>query len=125
MIHRLKWTLMCTALACTSLHAALFEDEEARRAILDLRQKVDLIQQRNADQLRKLTEDNAQANEQTSSQLTQLRKSMLELSNLIESLRSELAAVRGQGEQLARELAEVQRRQKRHCAGHRRPAQKV
>ncbi|MEY3486000.1 MAG: hypothetical protein RL075_5 [Pseudomonadota bacterium] len=99
--------------------AALFEDDEARRAILDLRQKVDQIQQRNADQLRKLSEDNTQGSEQLNGQLGQLRRSILELSNLIESLRGELAAVRGQGEQLAREqlqlareLAEVQRRQK-------------
>ncbi len=99
--------------------AALFEDDEARRAILDLRQKVDQIQQRNADQLRKLNEDNTQGSEQLNGQLGQMRRSILELSNLIESLRSELAAVRGQGEQmareqsqLARELAEVQRRQK-------------
>ncbi len=99
--------------------AALFEDDEARRAILDLRQKVDQMQQRNADQLRKLSEDNTQGSEQLNGQLGQLRRSILELSNLIESLRGELAAVRGQGEQLAREqlqlareLAEVQRRQK-------------
>lgn len=99
--------------------AALFEDDEARRAILDLRQKVDQMQQRNADQLRKLSEDNTQGSEQFNGQLAQLRRSILELSNLIESLRGELAAVRGQGEQLAREqlqlareLAEVQRRQK-------------
>ena len=92
--------------------AALFEDDEARRAILDLRQKVDQMQQRNADQLRKLSEDNTQGSEQLNGQLGQMRRSILELSNLIESLRGELAAVRGQGEQLARELAEVQRRQK-------------
>ena len=92
--------------------AALFEDDEARRAILDLRQKVDQMQQRNADQLRKLSEDNTQGTEQLNGQLGQMRRSILELSNLIESLRGELAAVRGQGEQLSRELAEVQRRQK-------------
>jgi tol-pal system protein YbgF len=99
--------------------AALFEDDEARRAILDLRQKVDQMQQRNADQLRKLSEDSTQGSEQLNGQLGQMRRSILELSNLIESLRGELAAVRGQGEQLtremsqlARELAEVQRRQK-------------
>lgn len=99
--------------------AALFEDDEARRAILDLRQKVDQMQQRNADQLRKLSEDNTQGSEQLNGQLGQMRRSILELSNLIESLRGELAASRGQGEQLAREqsqlareLAEVQRRQK-------------
>ena len=113
---------VCVAACLLTLgtaRAALFEDDEARRAILDLRQKVDQMQQRNADQLRKLSEDNTQGSEQLNGQLGQMRRSILELSNLIESLRGELAAVRGQGEQLAREqlqlareLAEVQRRQK-------------
>lgn len=114
--------VVCVAACLLSFgaaRAALFEDDEARRAILDLRQKVDQMQQRNADQLRKLSEDNTQGSEQLNGQLGQMRRSIIELSNLIESLRGELAAVRGQGEQLtreaselARELAEAQRRQK-------------
>ena len=121
-ISTLALRAVCVAACLLSFgaaRAALFEDDEARRAILDLRQKVDQMQQRNADQLRKLSEDNTQGSEQLNGQLGQLRRSILELSNLIESLRGELAAVRGQGEQLAREqlqlareLAEVQRRQK-------------
>lgn len=82
-------------------NAALFEDDEARRAILDLRQKVDTSQQRTADDLRKVNEDSAQ-----------LRRSVLDLSNQIEALRNEMAVLRGQNEQLTRGLSDVQRNQK-------------
>jgi len=82
-------------------HAALFEDDEARRAILDLRQKVDASQQRTADDLRRANDDNAQ-----------LRRSLLELSNQIEALRNEMAGMRGQNERLARDVADIQRSQK-------------
>ena len=80
---------------------ALFDDDEARKAILDLRQKVDQQQQRNVDELRKANEDNAQ-----------LRRSILDLANQLEVLRTEIAKMRGQDEQFARDVAEVQRRQK-------------
>ncbi|MBK5203917.1 MAG: tol-pal system protein YbgF [Polaromonas sp.] len=82
-------------------HAALFEDDEARRAILDLRQKVDASQQRTTDDLRRTIDDNAQ-----------LRRSVLDLSNQIESLRNEIATLRGQNEQLSRAVADLQRSQK-------------
>ncbi|MBH2019737.1 MAG: tol-pal system protein YbgF [Burkholderiales bacterium] len=84
-----------------SANAALFEDDEARRAILDLRQKVDISQQRMTEELRKANEDN-----------TQLRRSLLDLSNQIESLRNEMATLRGQNEQLTRGITDVQRTQK-------------
>lgn len=80
---------------------ALFDDDEARKAILDLRQKVDIQQQRNVEELKKANDDNAQ-----------LRRSILDLSNQLEVLRADLAKMRGQDEQLARDVAEVQRRQK-------------
>ena len=80
---------------------ALFDDDEARKAILDLRQKVDTQQLRNVEELKKTNDDNAQ-----------LRRSILDLSNQLEVLRAEIAKMRGQDEQLTREVAEVQRRQK-------------
>lgn len=88
---------MAVVLFSANVHAALFDDDEARRAILELRQKFDASQ----IELRKTTEDNAQ-----------LRRSVLELSNQLEGLRSEVAKLRGQDEQLARDVAEVQRKQK-------------
>ena len=80
---------------------ALFDDDEARKAILDLRQKVDVQQQRNVEDIKKANDDNAQ-----------LRRSILDLSNQLEVIRADLAKMRGLDEQLARDVAEVQRRQK-------------
>jgi tol-pal system protein YbgF len=82
-------------------NAGLFEDDEARRAILDLRQKVDASQLRMTDDVRKNAEDNAQ-----------LRRSVLDLSNQIEALRNEVANLRGQNENLTRNVTELQRTQK-------------
>lgn len=84
--------------------AALFEDDEARRAILDLRQRLEaqrLTGERQADELRRAYDENAQ-----------MRRSLLDLQAQIEALRAEVARMRGQGEQMARELSDIQRRQK-------------
>ena len=86
--------------------AALFEDDDARRAILDLRQKVEASQLRTVEDLRRNSEESAQ-----------LRRSLLELSNQIESLRNEMAMLRGQNEQLTRSVADVQRSQKEVSQG--------
>ena len=89
--------LAAASLFTASAQAALFEDDEARRAILDLRQQV----QQQRDELRRANEDNAT-----------LRRSLLELQNQIEALRTELAQQRGGGEQLARDIADLQKRQR-------------
>ena len=99
-----NFRIVLAAVACVfafSAHAGLFEDDEARKAILEMRQRLDLSQQRTTEDLRKANDDNAQ-----------LRRSLLDLSGQIEALRTELAQMRGQGEQVTRELSEVQRRQK-------------
>ena len=92
--------LAFAALSCASGHAALFEDDEARRAVLDLRQRVDALRQSTESQAQRQGDDGAQ-----------LRRSLLDLQSQIESLRSEQAALRGQNEQLQRAVAELQRRQ--------------
>eukprot|EP01034_Spumella_vulgaris_P000518 gene518-691_t len=92
---------MLAGLFATASHAAIFEDGEARRAILELRQRVDSMQatqQRSAEELRQDSE--------------QLRRNLLDLQNQIELLRSEQAKLRGQNEQLLRDVADLQRRQK-------------
>lgn len=82
-------------------YAGLFDDEEARRAILDLRQtNADLRQQMDSSE-KKFTEDSSQS-----------RRSLIDLQNQLEATRAELAKLRGQNEQIARDLAEVERRQK-------------
>jgi tol-pal system protein YbgF len=90
----------CTFLAAPA-QAALFEDDEARRAILDLRQRVEAQRLSLEGELRRSNDENAT-----------LRRSLLDLQNQIEALRGELARLRGQDEALLRELSDVQRRQK-------------
>jgi len=97
--------LLLCALGASVAQAGLFDDEEARRAILDLRQRVDAVrqdtEQRDAQQASRATEESAQ-----------LRRSLLELQNQIETLRADMARLVGQNEQLARDVAELQRQQK-------------
>src|SRR5512133_1458610 len=84
--------------------AALFEDDEARRAIIELRGRVEAqraASERQVEDLRRVIEDNGQ-----------MRRSLLDLQNQIEALRGEIDRLTGQNEQLLRDLAEVQRRQK-------------
>ncbi len=90
------------ALAGASSQAALFEDEEARRAILELRQRVDGL---------------TQGSQRTGEDTSQTRRSLLDLQAQIESLRAEQAKLRGQNEQLQRDVVELQRRQKDMAQG--------
>ena len=89
------------ALFSASAQAALFEDDEARRAIIDLRQRMEQQRQALSDELRRATEENAS-----------LRRSLLDLQSQIEALRSEAARLRGTDEQITRDLADVQKRQR-------------
>ena len=96
---------LALVLCAPAARAGLFDDDEARKAILELRQKLEQSNEqaraRQAEQLQTLTE-----------QLAQMKRSMLDLSNQIELLRVDNAKLRGQDEQLARDVAEVQRKQK-------------
>lgn len=85
--------------------AGLFDDEEARRAILDLRQRIDTLRQESEQ---KLAEENRRATDEAA----QLRRSLTDLQNQLEASRAEIAKLRGQDEQMARDLSEVQRKQK-------------
>ncbi|MGF6346977.1 tol-pal system protein YbgF [Variovorax sp. W2I14] len=95
----LRGAALAAALLCVSMgsQAALFEDDEARKAILDLRQRVEAMRQQ-TDQ--RLTDENGQ-----------LRRSLLDLQNQIEQMRGDLARMTGQNEQLTRTLSEMQSRQ--------------
>ena len=94
---------------CGTSHAALFGDDEARRAILDLRQRLE--QSQNAT--RALIEQNNQSQNQIQNQATaQLRSALLDLQGQIDRLKSELSQSLGAQERLARDLTELQLRQK-------------
>jgi len=85
--------------------AGVFDDEEARKAIVDLRQR--LTQSEEQSKARE-----AAASAQIVEQLTALRRSLLDLNNQLEAMRGELAKLRGNDEQLSRDVAELQKRQK-------------
>lgn len=101
-------SLACLVLVASSARAGIFDDEEARRAILELRQRVDAVKQDKAESDRKITEEVQRASEESA----QLRRSVLDLQNQLEATRADIAKLRGQNEQLARDLSEYQRRQK-------------
>jgi tol-pal system protein YbgF len=77
--------------------AALFEDDEARRAILDLRQRLEA----SSNALKAQADDNAQ-----------LRRVLVDLQGQLDNLQAELKKSRGQQEQLARDVSEMQLRQR-------------
>ncbi len=88
--------------------AGLFDDEEARKAIVELRGRVTAVD----DQVKLRATELAALNAQLTEQLAGLRRGMLDLNNQLEAMRGELAKLRGDDEQLARDIAEAQRRQK-------------
>ncbi len=96
--------LLLSGCMALTAHANLFEDGEARRAILDLRQRLEATNQRleaTGNALKNQSEDNAQ-----------LRRLMVELQSQIDALRADLNRARGAQEQLARDLSEIQLRQR-------------
>lgn len=87
--------------ASVCAHAALFEDDEARRAILDLRQKLDATQQSVKVQVQTQAEE-----------IAALRRALLDLQNQIEVLKADQSKMRGSYEQLIKDLSELQIKQK-------------
>ncbi|MDB5762261.1 MAG: Cell division coordinator CpoB [Herminiimonas sp.] len=85
---------LTAAFCCAPLqaHAGLFDDDEARKAILDIRARIDNLNNRLDGKADKTTN--------------------LDLAAQNEQLRQEIAKLRGQVEVLANELANEQRRQK-------------
>ena len=94
--------------AAGAAQAGMFDDEEARKAIVDLRNRVASVD----EQIKTRIAEAATANAQMLEQLSALRRSMLELNNQLEAMRGEIAKLRGNDEQLGRDLAELQKKQK-------------
>jgi tol-pal system protein YbgF len=107
--------LALAALVCGAMpaQAALFGDDEARQAIIDLRGRVNANKEATDAALRQLDADWRKALDQRLEDASgPARRGLLDLVGQIDSLKAELATLRGQNEQLAREVAELQRRQK-------------
>jgi tol-pal system protein YbgF len=89
------------ALFAPAARAGLFDDDEARRAILDIRAKIEQGSERQRAGQQQLNE-----------QIDQLKRSLLDLNNQLEQVRGDNAKLRGQNEELTRIVAEIQRKQK-------------
>ena len=97
------------AVSCPgSARAGHVYDDEARKAILDLRSRIT----QSDEQAKARAGEQAAANAQMAEQLAALRRSLLELANQIEAMRAEQASLRGSNEQLTRSVSELQARQK-------------
>lgn len=88
--------------------AGILEDEEARKAILDLRSRVQASEESSRGRLDQLQ----QATTQLTDQVQQLRRSLLDLNTQLEAQKAENAKLRGGQEQLGRDMAELQKRLK-------------
>ena len=118
---RLAASLCLWAVLTPTAQAALFEDEEARRAILDLRQRLENQRQ---TQLQSSEQTLQKALEQSQKQFEILRKqveldinqskqdnrqAVLLLQTQIEALKQDIANLNGEREQLLREITLLQR----------------
>ena len=123
----MRWSRACRhglwalALIAPLQSHALFGDDEARKAILDLRARVEANRVAADQAHEKLTRELAdkasreqveQMGRDFQAELVNSRAGLLELVNQLEALRKELAELRGQNEQLARALSETQRQQR-------------
>jgi tol-pal system protein YbgF len=94
--------LRMTAAACVvgavmagvPAHAGVFDDNEARKAVLDLRTKTDGL----------------------ASQLSAAQRTILDQSNRIDQLNQQVATLRGQNEDLANQVTTLQKQQKDYYA---------
>jgi tol-pal system protein YbgF len=91
-----RWAFLCLALAWTASAHALFDDDEARRRIEELRRQVQATEQTITERLDKTADRNA----------------LVDLAAQIEALRGDLAKMRGQLEVVQHQLENVERRQK-------------
>lgn len=89
--------LSLALLAVGSAQAGLFEDEEARRAILDLRQRMESV---------------SNASKAQTDDLAQLRRVLVDMQGQIDALRADLSKARGSQEQLARDVSDMQQQQR-------------
>jgi len=96
-------------------HAALFEDDEARRAILDLRNRVNSNQQdvlRRLERIDTLETSLKELRDKVDGNASVNARAQLDLARQLEKIGQDLARLRGEIENLVNELANTQKRQR-------------
>lgn len=97
-----SFVLAAALLAPAAAHAGLFDDEEARRQVANIRAQIDANQKALDERLKKLE---AVGQERTD-------RAAVDLLQLIESLKQDVAKLRGQIEVLSNQTEQLERRQK-------------
>jgi tol-pal system protein YbgF len=95
-----SFAFLVASLGGVAAHASLFDDDEARRAILDLRQKLEIQKsglESAQNEIKALGQENAQ-----------LRTALLDLQSHIDKLQQEIAQVNGDKDLMARQLSQTQ-----------------
>lgn len=100
---------LVATLAMSGGHAALFEDDEARKAILDLRQRVEAMRSTSDGAVQKLVEAQGEMLRKSAEDTAQLRRALLDMQAQLEMIKTELARANGQREQSAREVSDLKR----------------
>ncbi|MES2424330.1 MAG: tol-pal system protein YbgF [Pseudomonadota bacterium] len=91
-----------------SAHAQFFDDRDARKAILELRQQMAADKQASTATQSRLVEEVRRSSEENA----QLRGNVLDMQSQLEALRNDIARLRAQNDTVARDFAEVQKRQR-------------
>src|SRR5262245_65824960 len=91
--------ILVAALLPQLAHAALFGDDEARKSIAELKKRADA----QAETLARIDRDLKELGD---------KRAVIELSNLIDGLRQDMAGLRGQIELLSNRIDGVDQRQK-------------
>lgn len=106
----IRLSVLASGLFLSSVaQAGLFDDDEARKAILELRQQLTQV---NATLNATLNANFNSLQQKTTDDVAQLRKNLFELQNQIDRQKAEMAQLRGDNEVLSRSLAETQIRMK-------------
>ena len=99
---RVRSVLLLLALVAPAAHAGLFDDEEARRQVANIRAQIDANQKALDERLKRLEAVGQERTDRTAVDLLQL----------IESLKQDVAKLRGQIEVLVNQNEQLERRQK-------------
>lgn len=92
--------------------SAFLNDEEARKAIVELRTRLATLEEQSRVRQAEAAASAAAERNRVAEELATLRRSLLELNNQLQALRADIARLGGVDETLQRDLAEAQRRQR-------------
>jgi tol-pal system protein YbgF len=104
--------LSLLGMAAAGPAAAFLNDEEARKAIVELRARLATIEEQSTKREAEAAAAATAERNKLLEEIATLRRSLLDLNNQLVALRGELAKLSGSDETLAKEIAEAQRRQR-------------